>query len=1258
MQDPASSETIDHSGGAGDTREAASVPVVGIGASAGGLDAFTRLLRHLPVDTAFAFVLIQHLDASHPSILSEILARATRMPVEDASDGIPVVPNRIYVIPPNAELTICDRVLRLAPRSPSAGHMVVDRFLQSLALDCGPAATGVVLSGTGSDGVAGLTAIQDAGGLTFAQEPSSAEFPDMPAMAVASGVADLILAPEAIAVELGRIARHPHFGIATSVVAPSTVTDEDIAHLRAIHEVMRTATGVDFSLYRGTTVTRRILRRLALRNLPDLGEYVRLLARSPEECAALKRDLLIGVTSFFRDPEAFDALTRLVFPAIVRDRPADATIRIWVPGCASGEEAYSIVILLQEYQAEANTAYPVQVFGSDVSEAAIEHARKGRYPASIKAHVSPERLRQHFSTIDGSHQIAQELRERCIFSRHDLLDDPPFSMLDLISCRNVLIYLDTTQRKVIPLFHYALVDRGFLMLGRSETVHYTDLFSVVEPGQRIYSRKALAKNPYGSFARAPRLRARADVRSAPVEAPGQGRGRAADFSRTADRILLSRYSPPGVLVDEDLNVLEVRGQPAPYLTLAAGRPSFHLLKLVPNTGLFLEIERLIQEAANTRGPVRRESVPYPTDGRSGRLSLEVIPLLNPERSSFLVLFEASGSSDREPDTAVHGTQDAAGGGDSEVARLSRDLQESRARLVSLLDEHETAEEQSQQITEDALSANEELQSLTEELETAKEELQCTNEELLTVNRELTSRNVALASARDIAKAIVETVAVPLVVVDGDLLVRQINRAFAAAFGVSAAAVEDRPFYELCGGAWDLAAVRARLGSLLAGRRSFDACEVSHEFATGRRVLKISGCRVEELDLILLSADDVTQERNAEEALRRSEEQRRQSEKMEVVGRLAGGIAHDFNNLLTVIIGCAGLVADVLGRDHAAIGDVTEIGQSAEKAAALTDQLLAFSRRKILQPKVFDLNPLLADFDRMLRRLLSEQIKVVARYTTDACIVRADPAEIGRAVMNLCLNARDAMPAGGTLSLQTDHLTLDPAGAEKYGLAPGRYVRLVVADTGLGMDSETRQHVFEPFFTTKDASKGAGLGLASVFGIVQQSGGAVTCESELGEGSRLTVLLLATTGVADTIEHANGGLSHAPKGASEVALLVEDEDSVRRLTKRILERSGYVVLDAKDGQGALSLIESHAGRIDILICDVVMPEMGGRLVAELATRLQPGLKVLFVSGHAEDVILREGVIQGAEFLHKPYTPAELARRVRDVLDAEKAGATSG
>jgi nitrogen-specific signal transduction histidine kinase len=399
-------------------------------------------------------------------------------------------------------------------------------------------------------------------------------------------------------------------------------------------------------------------------------------------------------------------------------------------------------------------------------------------------------------------------------------------------------------------------------------------------------------------------------------------------------------------------------------------------------------------------------------------------------------------------------------------------------------------------------------------------------------------------------------------------------------------------------------------------------------------------------MILLAVDDLTEQRLAQNALHRSEEHLRQSQKMEAVGRLAGGIAHDFNNLLTAIIGYSDLLQDTLAGNQPALQQVVEIKTAGERAASLTQQLLAFSRRQVLQPKVLDLNVIVGDFERMLRRLVGERIKVVVNCASGLWQVRADPGEIGRAIMNLALNARDAMPEGGILAIETANAILTEGDARGQDLAPGRYVTMAVRDTGVGMDAEMQAHIFELFFTTKETGKGTGLGLATVLGIVEQSGGAIRCQSELGRGTTFKIFLPAVAEAAD--KGAGQGLTQAPKG-SEVILMVEDEEAVRKLARTILEASGYTVLDARNGSEGLALCETHQGPIDLLVTDVVMPELSGREFAESARKVRPGMKVLFMSGHTRDVVLKEGIGKGTAFLRKPFAPAELAQKVRDVLD---------
>jgi two-component system CheB/CheR fusion protein len=1226
-----------------------SIPVAGIGGSAGGLEVFKHLLADLPADTGLAIVFVQHLDPKHHSLLREILSRSTTMVVSEAADLMPVEANHVYVIPANSDLTIAKGMLRLAPRAQEQGpHMPIDRFLRSLAEECGSRAIGVILSGAGTDGAAGIQAIKAAGGVTFAQDQYTAKFASMPQAAVATNCVDFVLPPERIAVELVRIGHHPYVAD-SSVEEPMPVQDGDEAAFAAILGSVHGATGVDFSLYREKTIRRRILRRLALRNIDTLAAYASRLNDDPDELTALQRDLLISVTSFFRDPGSFESLKNLAYPRILEGRPAHAPIRVWVPGCATGEEAFSIAISLSEYLSQTGASFGVQIFGSDISAQSIERARTGRYLENIATDMSAERLNRYFTKTESGYQINKNLREMCVFTRHNLLTDPPFSKLDLVSCRNVLIYLSSVQKNIIPLFHYSLRSNGFLMLGQSETASFPELFSLVDPEHRIYARRDAARKPYPFRSGSGAAFGGGQAEKKAAEPPAQS-WNVADVRQEVDRVLLSRYSLAAVVVDEDLEVLEIRGKASAFLSLPAGRVSFNLLKLIPQTSLFLEVERLVHQVQHSGESARQERVPFDHGGPAGEVTVEVVPLRSRQKNTLLILFEPTPAA-REAEPAAEPS--AAGGPqdlkDRQIARLRQELEDAKQRFLAVIEEHQISREESQNSTEEALSTNEELQSLNEELETAKEELQSTNEELITVNDELQANNLALAKARDFAMSIVETVRQPLLVLDMDLRIKMANRAFYRLFKVSPQEAEGRLVYSLSDGSWDIPPLREELEVLVHGGISFPGFETERDFpGVGRRFLVLGGGRIEHLKMILLAVEDVSERKHSEEALLRSQEHLRQAQKMEAIGRLAGGIAHDFNNLLTAIIGYSALLMDTLTGNDKALQQVMQIRLAGDRAAALTKQLLAFSRRQVLQPKVIDLNLIVKDFERLLRRLVGERIEVAIECAPDLWQVRADPGEIGRAVMNLALNARDAMPGDGTLTIQTANTTVADAEALARGLPPGRYAMLAVGDTGVGMDAEMQEHIFEPFFTTKETGKGTGLGLATVLGIVEQSGGAIWCQSEVGEGTSFKILLPAVAEEVPAGEHPPAGLVSAPQGTESI-LLVEDEDAVRELVHTVLEARGYRVMEARNGREGLKLCESHAGGIDLLVTDVVMPELGGRELAEMAVKMRPGLKVLYMSGHTQDVILKEGVQQGAAFLHKPFTPLQLAQKVRDTLD---------
>ncbi len=466
--------------------------MVGIGASAGGLEASTQLLRRLPADTGMAFVLVQHLDPTHQSALAEILSRVCAMHVSEVKDGMRVQPNRVYVIPPNAEMTLLRGTLKLEPRAAGGWHLPIDYFFRSLAEDQRSKAIGIVLSGNACDGTLGLKAIKAEGGITFAQDETTAKYEGMPHSAIASGCVDCVSSPEGIALELARMGRHPYVELCSEAVSapwPSAAEDD----WKNILILLRAATGVDFADYKHTTLQRRILRRMLLRQIVRLDHYLLLLQEQPTEVEALYHDVLINVTSFFRDPQTFEALRRNVFPRLLKNRPACEPLRVWVPGCSTGEEAYSLAMSLLEFAGAASNDNLIRIFATDVNESAIERARAGWYPESIAVDVSVDRLRRFFVKRGRGYQINKAVRDFCVFARQNVVQDPPFSRLDLISCRNLLTYLGPNlQQKLLRNFHYALKPEGLLIVGNSETIgRSADLFSLVDRKYKIYSRKSI-----------------------------------------------------------------------------------------------------------------------------------------------------------------------------------------------------------------------------------------------------------------------------------------------------------------------------------------------------------------------------------------------------------------------------------------------------------------------------------------------------------------------------------------------------------------------------------------------------------------------------------------------------------------------------------------------------------------------------------------------------------------------------------------------
>jgi two-component system, chemotaxis family, CheB/CheR fusion protein len=745
--------------------------IVGIGASAGGLEALSELLASLPVDLDLALVIVQHLSPQHASALPAIMSARTQLTVVEVEDGTKLQPNHVYVVPPAVQLEMSDGVFQVLPRPHDRSQYTpIDFFLQSLARSAQDKAVAVILSGTASDGAVGVREIKAMGGITIAQRPETAKYDGMPRAAIGTGMIDLVLSPSEIGEHLRNIRQHPYLLPRPAAREPG----DDLPsgpQLRHIFEALRRESGIDFAHYKRPTVNRRLLRRMALHRLTDFDAYIRFMREQPAEVRALSKDLLIHVTQFFRNPESFEVLAGRALPEIV-NRQEEDRIRIWVPGCATGEEAYSIAIALAENLTAPADARRVQIFATDVSGEAIDVARAGTYPLTIVSDVSPDRLARFFERSDGGYRVSKRIRDMCVFARHDLTRDPPFSKLDLIMCRNVLIYLEPgAQQRLVSIFHYALKPGRFLMLGAAETVGARSPFTLLDKKWRLYTRAsadagmpAVFQQEHGS-----------DKPGKPPQHELLGTEVKSSHDE-ANRIVLDKFGPPGVIVDPGFHIVQFRGHTGPYLEPASGTPNLDVFKMARG-GLLHPLKTALQSARRRGRSVRKEGVAIQRQGVWSEIDLEVVPLTAPA-GHFLVLF-IDAEERRQPRkggrliqsqrnrTSLRQADESA-----RLRDLRHELSETRDYLQSIVNELEAANEALQSANEEILSSNEELQSTNEELDTTKEELQATNEELNTVNDELHARNEELIRVNSDLVNLLASVDIAIIIVDEETRIRR------------------------------------------------------------------------------------------------------------------------------------------------------------------------------------------------------------------------------------------------------------------------------------------------------------------------------------------------------------------------------------------------------------------------------------------------------------------------------------------------------
>ena len=716
---------------------ASGFPIVGIGASAGGLAAFEAFFSGMPVDTdpGIAFVLVQHLDPNHKSMLIDIIRRYTRMQVFEVQDGVTVKPNCIYIIPPNADPAFLNGELQLIePVAARAHRLPIDFFFCSLAHDQHERAIGVVLSGTGSDGTLGAREIKGKGGLVLAQKPESAQYDGMPRSVIATGMVDFELPPaemptQIIAYVAAHVLNHP----ATSGF--STPPPKAEAAMKKIFILLRAQTGHDFSQYKPSTIHRRIERRMAVHQIKMMDAYVRYLQQTSAEVEALFRDLLIGVTSFFRDPEAFQALEEQVIPKLLADRPANTVIRVWVPGCSTGEEAYSLAILLQEQLETLKRGYKLQIFASDIDSRAIATARIGIYPISSTVHLSPERQSRFFIPEPGDEtcRIRKNLRDLIVFSEHDVIKDPPFSKVDLISCRNLLIYMDgDLQKKLMPLFHYAVNPGGFLFLGTSETPGDTPLFAPLDRKAKLYQRKEGGPRTARSFAPLPITPLSPHEIGHPPATPAKLSPR-----EMAEKTMLQQLVPASALVNAQGDIIYIHGRTGMYLELAPGEASINNILKTAREGLRRDLAITLHKAVATGETMCQRGLRVKTNGHFTTVNLTICPAANnPPVTSlapglYLVILEevAPGLEKIAQAPEHNAATPPTAAGTEHIALLTKELRAKEEYLQSSLEELETS-------SEELKSSNKEMQSINEELSTVNAELQVKVADLARANNDM------------------------------------------------------------------------------------------------------------------------------------------------------------------------------------------------------------------------------------------------------------------------------------------------------------------------------------------------------------------------------------------------------------------------------------------------------------------------------------------------------------------------------------------
>ncbi len=1210
----------------------AGFPVVGIGASAGGLDAVSRLLDATPPDSGAAFILVQHLDPTHESLLVGLLADHTAMTVTEATEGQVIAPNHVYVIPPGAYLSVAGGALRLSqPRARHGARLPFDFLLKSLADAYGAHAVCVVLSGSGADGSLGLAAIRESGGLTIAQDPGEAAHAGMPRSAIATGAVDLVLALAQIPAAIAQFGRHLAPRPAS---APAPGAEDETPR---IIDLLRRRTGHDFRLYKGGTVQRRIERRMAIAAIDpgDTRSYLARLEGSQIELDLLAKDLLIHVTSFFRDPKVFAQLAETTIPALIRDHSADQSLRVWVVGCSTGEEAYSIAILMREAISEAKVNLKLQIFASDVDADAVAVARDGLYPESIAADVSAERLERFFSREERGWRVLPDLRAAVVFTVQDVLIDPPFSRIDLISCRNLMIYLTAeAQAKLIALFHFSLRQGGVLVLGSAETIgDAEDRFAAIAKPERLY--RHIARSRPGDLDMSIIAPEGVRVPARPGQAPPPSRQSV--LGELCRRLVLETYAPAAALINAKGECVHLLGATDRYLRVPAGPPTHDLIAMTPQS-LRSKMRSAVQQCRReaTRQSVGGCSVEGPGGPIHFRLDVQQV---SSEGEALLLI----GFVDQPAPDPKRG-EGLAGADASRVAELEAELEASRTELQTAIHNLELSSEEQKAINEEALSVAEEFQSTNEELLTSKEELQSLNEELTALNGQLhESLERQKTSANDLQNILYST-DLAMLFLDAQLNIRFFTPATRSLFNLIATDV-GRPLADLASMAPDLDLTPAALGVLDSRTPIEREIETAAGLFFARRILPYRTAD-NGVEGVVVTFTDITERKHAAQALEAARIKAEQADAAK--SRFLAVASHDLRQPLQTLALIEGLLLSRTDLDERAAGLVTRLGQTVGAMTGMFNTLLDINQ---IEAGVIHPEPVSFPVQEMLGRLRDECAlqartqKLDLRLVDCRLWIHSDPRLLEQMIRNLISNALKYTTRGKVL-----------IGCRRRGKA----LAIEVWDTGIGIAPGQLGAIFEAYHqidnAARERARGLGLGLSIVDRLARLLDLGLSVRSSPAKGSVFTIEIpMVHAGPAPPVGRPPpGSAPEEAAGASSAGsiLLVEDDPDVGELLAMVLKGEGHHVARALDGATAARLVSQGKIRPDLIIADYNLPgDMDGiETVVAVRGALRRPVPVLVITGDISTAALRKIADHDCLQLSKPVTPSDLLPIIRSLLPA--------